>query len=62
MTVERHSNLESEKAEWVELAKASHNVFATWEWNETWWRHFRLRQIAATAEGREPLLLTGPFF
>lgn len=25
---------------WAELAAASQNVFATWEWNELWWRHY----------------------
>lgn len=39
MTIERHSNLECVRAEWIELAKATSNVFATWEWNEVWWRH-----------------------
>jgi CelD/BcsL family acetyltransferase involved in cellulose biosynthesis len=26
--------------EWRELGEASGNLFATWEWAETWWRHF----------------------
>ena len=26
--------------EWRRLGEASGNLFATWEWAETWWRHF----------------------
>jgi CelD/BcsL family acetyltransferase involved in cellulose biosynthesis len=26
--------------EWRELGEASGNLFATWEWAQTWWRHF----------------------
>jgi CelD/BcsL family acetyltransferase involved in cellulose biosynthesis len=26
--------------EWRQLGEASGNLFATWEWAETWWRHF----------------------
>jgi CelD/BcsL family acetyltransferase involved in cellulose biosynthesis len=25
--------------EWGELARASGNIFSTWEWASTWWRH-----------------------
>ena len=26
--------------EWIRLAGDGENVFATWEWQSTWWRHF----------------------
>jgi CelD/BcsL family acetyltransferase involved in cellulose biosynthesis len=26
--------------DWTRLAHASTNIFATWEWNELWWRHY----------------------
>jgi CelD/BcsL family acetyltransferase involved in cellulose biosynthesis len=28
------------RGEWTQLAAASRNIFATWEWNELWWRHY----------------------
>jgi CelD/BcsL family acetyltransferase involved in cellulose biosynthesis len=41
---------------WTELAERSRNVFSTWEWAETWWRHFgagkRLR-LGAMRHGEE---------
>jgi len=36
--------------EWRELGVQSGNVFATWEWQSTWWRHFgRGRPLVAGA-------------
>jgi CelD/BcsL family acetyltransferase involved in cellulose biosynthesis len=32
--------LDSLRDDWTRLAAASGNVFATWEWNELWWRHY----------------------
>ena len=38
------------RAEWNDVAEASRNVFATWEWISTWWRHFGGdRPLAITA-------------
>jgi CelD/BcsL family acetyltransferase involved in cellulose biosynthesis len=34
--------------EWTALAERAGNVFATWEWASTWWRHF--------GAGRRPLV------
>jgi len=34
------SDFEKAKRAWQELALRSRNVFATWEWAATWWRHF----------------------
>jgi CelD/BcsL family acetyltransferase involved in cellulose biosynthesis len=34
------SDLAALQAEWRPLAERSRNIFATWEWAETWWRHF----------------------
>jgi CelD/BcsL family acetyltransferase involved in cellulose biosynthesis len=28
------------KEDWSRLARASDNIFSTWEWAELWWRHF----------------------
>jgi CelD/BcsL family acetyltransferase involved in cellulose biosynthesis len=36
----RVANLDPLGEDWNVLAERSGNVFATWEWNATWWRHF----------------------
>jgi CelD/BcsL family acetyltransferase involved in cellulose biosynthesis len=33
-------SLEAARDGWQELALRSRNIFATWEWAQTWWRHF----------------------
>jgi len=38
--VEIVDSLEPLRADWTRLAEASGNVFATWEWNDLWWRHY----------------------
>jgi CelD/BcsL family acetyltransferase involved in cellulose biosynthesis len=40
-------DLEDLRDEWAPVARASRNVFATWEWLATWWQHFgRDKQLA----------------
>ena len=39
-TVELVSGLEAYRDAWIDLADAARNVFATWEWNDLWWRHY----------------------
>jgi CelD/BcsL family acetyltransferase involved in cellulose biosynthesis len=34
------ANLAAARPLWTELARRSGNIFATWEWAVTWWRHF----------------------
>ena len=42
--------IEPLRAEWSELAERSGNVFHTWEWAASWWRHFgRDRDLRVTA-------------
>jgi CelD/BcsL family acetyltransferase involved in cellulose biosynthesis len=38
--VEFFDTLDALREDWMRLAAASGNVFATWEWNELWWRHY----------------------
>lgn len=49
-------DLESCRSEWVSLAERSGNIFSTWEWAESWWRHFgrgrSLRLLAARRPDR----------
>jgi CelD/BcsL family acetyltransferase involved in cellulose biosynthesis len=46
--VELVPDLDSMRVEWNELAAKSRNVFATWEWNSIWWRHFGQRRALLT--------------
>ena len=46
--VERVGGFAESRTEWSSLVDRRGGIFATWEWNETWWRHFGL--------GRELLL------
>lgn len=39
--------------DWDRLALASNNVFATWEWHTTWWRHFGRGRLILAACRRE---------
>ena len=38
--VELVDGLDSHREDWIRLAAASGNLFATLEWNELWWRHY----------------------
>jgi CelD/BcsL family acetyltransferase involved in cellulose biosynthesis/dTDP-4-amino-4,6-dideoxygalactose transaminase len=46
---------------WQGLAPRTRNIFATWEWAATWWRHFgrdkALRLIACESPGGDPFAL-----
>jgi CelD/BcsL family acetyltransferase involved in cellulose biosynthesis len=46
--LERVGSFADARAGWSSLADRRGGIFATWEWNETWWRHF--------GQGRELLL------
>ncbi len=38
--VEPLESLDAVRDEWPELARDARNIFATWEWTSSWWRHF----------------------
>lgn len=40
LRVERIEDLDSLRDDWAGFAEANGNVFSTWEWSNTWWRHF----------------------
>lgn len=40
LTVELVDSLDSLRDDWTRLAEAGDNIFATWEWNELWWRYY----------------------
>jgi CelD/BcsL family acetyltransferase involved in cellulose biosynthesis len=39
LRVERVDDLDALAGAWQDLAEAAGNVFSTWEWAATWWRH-----------------------
>jgi CelD/BcsL family acetyltransferase involved in cellulose biosynthesis len=46
--------LDALREDWTHLAEASHNIFATWEWNSLWWRRYggdRRLRVAVVGEG-----------
>lgn len=40
LRIELLPTLDSARGEWALLAEQTDNIFATWDWNSTWWRHF----------------------
>jgi CelD/BcsL family acetyltransferase involved in cellulose biosynthesis len=48
-------DLEAARGDWEVLAERSGNVFATWEWASTWWRHFGSNQdlLLTTCRGAD---------
>jgi CelD/BcsL family acetyltransferase involved in cellulose biosynthesis len=40
LRVDHTDDLSSIRDDWTRLAEANGNVFASWEWNQTWWQHF----------------------
>jgi CelD/BcsL family acetyltransferase involved in cellulose biosynthesis len=48
------ARLDPLREDWTRLAAAACNVFATWEWNELWWRHYgRGRKLRVAVSRRE---------
>jgi CelD/BcsL family acetyltransferase involved in cellulose biosynthesis len=40
LRIERPERVEALREVWSKLAQESRNIFSTWEWASTWWRHF----------------------
>jgi CelD/BcsL family acetyltransferase involved in cellulose biosynthesis len=62
LRIERPERVDAFRDEWSELAARSRNVFATWEWAATWWRHFGTRvdprvTICRNADGAAAAIL-----
>jgi CelD/BcsL family acetyltransferase involved in cellulose biosynthesis len=54
------SSLDELREDWVRLAYESRNLFSTWEWASTWWRHYGAGHsllVAACREGRDTVAL-----
>jgi CelD/BcsL family acetyltransferase involved in cellulose biosynthesis len=51
------------REDWTRLAAASGNVFATWEWNELWWRNYgRGRKLRVAVSRRDDVDAIVPLF
>jgi CelD/BcsL family acetyltransferase involved in cellulose biosynthesis len=54
------SSFDALQEDWVRLADESRNLFSTWEWASTWWRHYGAAHhplVAAWREGRDTVAL-----
>ena len=47
-------DLDAAREPWEALGEAAGNVFGTWEWGSTWWRHFGRGRRLALAACRRP--------
>ncbi len=54
LSVEPLDGLAADRQAWSELAEASGNPFATWEWATTWWLHFGAGRRLRLLGGRRP--------
>jgi len=54
LVVERFTTLEAVRELWPGVAERSGNLFATWEWVSTWWRHFGAGRPLLGATARSP--------
>jgi CelD/BcsL family acetyltransferase involved in cellulose biosynthesis len=52
--LERFTTLEAAREMWPVLAARSENLFASWEWISTWWRHFGGERTLTGAIARRP--------
>jgi CelD/BcsL family acetyltransferase involved in cellulose biosynthesis len=58
-------SLDSLQGDWTRLAAASGNLFASWEWNELWWRHYgrgRTLRLAVSRRADEEIDAIVPLF
>ena len=58
LTLEISGELDPLRATWTKLAERGRNLFGTWEWASTWWRHFghgRPLHLVVVRRGTEPV-------
>jgi CelD/BcsL family acetyltransferase involved in cellulose biosynthesis len=58
LTLEVGDELEPLRTLWAKLAERGRNLFGTWEWASTWWRHFgqgRRLHLIVVRRGTEPV-------
>ena len=52
LTLEALAGFDVAREEWRELADEVGDIFGTWEWASTWWRHFGRRPLLTAARDR----------
>ena len=54
LVVERAPSFDAVREDWNRLAERSDNVFGTWEWASSWWRHLGggARPLVTTCRAR----------
>lgn len=52
--LEPFTTLDAARDAWLSLSERSGNLFASWEWVSTWWRHFGRGRPLVGAIGRRP--------
>jgi CelD/BcsL family acetyltransferase involved in cellulose biosynthesis len=58
LTLEVGGELDPLRPVWTKLAERGRNLFGTWEWASTWWRHFgqdRPLHLVVVRRGTEPV-------
>ena len=63
--VEVVSGIEAYRDTWSELADTARNIFATWEWNDLWWRHYgggRSLRLAVIRDEEDEVQAIVPLF
>jgi CelD/BcsL family acetyltransferase involved in cellulose biosynthesis len=63
--IELVDSLESLEHDWARLAAANGNIFASWEWNELWWRHYgrgRKLRVAVSRQDDDEIDAIVPLF
>jgi CelD/BcsL family acetyltransferase involved in cellulose biosynthesis len=57
--------MDAVRDEWTALAHQTRNIFASWEWQQTWWNHFgdgRPRMITALRDSSDTLRALLPIY
>jgi len=63
--IERVPSLDALRDDWVRIAPETGNIFSSWEWHSTWWRHFgqgRTLLLSACRRGDGRLVAVLPLY
>ena len=65
LRIDRVPSLDALRDEWVRIAPDTGNIFSTWEWHSTWWRHYgegRTLLLSACRRGDGRLVAVLPLY
>jgi CelD/BcsL family acetyltransferase involved in cellulose biosynthesis len=63
--IDRVASLDALRDDWVRIAPETGNIFSTWEWHSTWWRHYgkgRTLLLSACRRGDGRLVAVLPLY